>query len=102
MDTYDALIEKPKVTIGDISFFQPGDLQALLTFLETNPTVDCYSSLDVKSPVILSRFTKVIKEELPQPYPSEESKNRSYKELYDNQLHDRYSILIAKTPLNKV
>lgn len=95
------MVEKRPAVIGDIAYFKAGDIQALLTFLESNPQIDCYSSIDLKSPVILSRFKEVEKEELPPPMPVEGAQNRTLRELYDNQIHDRYSLLIANTPLNK-
>lgn len=53
-----------KVIIGDLALFNRAMRMKLLKLLEENPLIDCYSSEDVSDPVLLSRFTEVIKEPL--------------------------------------
>lgn len=50
------------VVLGDVSVFSGQMRSMLLKFLEDNPMVDCYSSVDISDAVLLSRFTQVIKE----------------------------------------
>lgn len=48
--------------IGDVSQFTPQMRTLLLKFLEDNPSIDCFSSKDLGDPILVSRFTQVIKE----------------------------------------
>ena len=50
------------VVLGDVSVFNGQMRSMLLKFLEDNPMVDCYSSVDISDAVLLSRFTEVVKE----------------------------------------
>lgn len=50
-----------EVVIGDLSTFNRPMVQRLLKLLEENPRIDCYSSYDIDDPILLSRFTEVIK-----------------------------------------
>lgn len=63
-DFRDNYIPHSKILIGDISMFNKNMLNILLKFLEENPSVDCYSSKDITDPVLISRFTKVEKEQI--------------------------------------
>lgn len=48
--------------IGDLSTFNKSMLNMLLKFIEENPQVDCYTSVDLSDSIILSRFISIIKE----------------------------------------
>ena len=60
-DFVDAYVPGSSIVLGDISTFSGQMLSMLLKFIEENPMVDCYSSLDIVDPVLLSRFTEVVK-----------------------------------------
>lgn len=52
------------VVVGDLSLFSGPMRSMLLKFLEDNPEVDCFSSTDLCDPVLLSRFSRVVKDRL--------------------------------------
>lgn len=52
------------IVIGDLSMFNKYMLSKLLKLLEENPMIDCYTSQDLCDPVLLSRFTEIVKEPL--------------------------------------
>lgn len=47
--------------LGDVGLFDGRMRSMLLKFLEDNPGIDCYSSVDIGDPVLLSRFSEVVK-----------------------------------------
>lgn len=74
-----------KVVLGDLSLFTKPMLYRLLKFVEDNPDVDCYSSIDIKDPILLSRFLFIYKEPL--------VLNRSYSlEDYEQSKKDYMSV----------
>lgn len=97
--SYDALLTKHPVVIGDLAFFSKSDLNVLLIFLETNPQVDCYSSQDVRSSILLSRFTDVVKSELPSPTFTEGNQLRTARDFYNAQIYNKVAFLNCNTPL---
>lgn len=52
------------VVLGDLSLFTGPMRSMLLKFLEDHPMVDCYSSEDLSDAVLLSRFSRVVKQPL--------------------------------------
>lgn len=52
------------MVIGDLALFSQPMIYRLLKFVEDNPEVDCYSSVDIKNPILLSRFISIYKEPL--------------------------------------
>lgn len=52
------------LVIGDIATFNKPMRQALLKFIEENPSVSCYSSEDLVDPILQSRFHTISKEPL--------------------------------------
>lgn len=65
------------VVIGDVSQFNKHMLNMLLKLIEDSPEIDCYSSMDIKDPILLSRFTNVVKAPL-------QLLNSSQEEFYDS------------------
>lgn len=61
----DMYIPGTPVLIGDISYFNKHMLNMLLKFIEENPAVDCYSTMDVQDPIILSRTVGIFKDPIP-------------------------------------
>lgn len=50
------------LVIGDLATFNTPMKQILLKFIESNPSVNCYSSEDICDKVLQSRFVEIIKE----------------------------------------
>ena len=58
----DMYISGTPIMIGDISVFNKPMKNMLLKFVEENPCVDCYSSSDIKDPILLSRCVNIFKD----------------------------------------
>lgn len=53
-----------QILIGDLTLFNDTMSNMLLKFIEENPFVDCYSSVDLQNSVLLSRFSQIVKDKL--------------------------------------
>lgn len=60
----DSYLPGRHLVLGDLSLFTPTMILHLLKFIEENSDIDCYSSSDIKDPILLSRFVNVYKEPL--------------------------------------
>jgi hypothetical protein len=60
-DFVEAYVPGTRIVLGDISTFSKQMVPMLLKLTEENPQIDCYSSLDIVDPVLLSRFREVVK-----------------------------------------
>lgn len=100
----ESYIPNRPILLGDISFYHKNSVNLLLKFLEDNPSVDCYSSLDITNPILLSRFVKVVKEPLgiKQSLDSdaffESSRGYLEAERYLSMLSDKSKLLVKSVP----
>ena len=58
---WDSYIPGRRLVLGDVFNYNKRMRGILLKFLEENPIVDCYSSMDLCDPILESRFLSIIK-----------------------------------------
>lgn len=63
-DFAESYVPGTSLVIGDLATFSGPMRSMLLKLLEDNPSIDCYSSEDIVDSVLLSRFTRIVKEPL--------------------------------------
>lgn len=74
-----------ELVIGDLALWSRQTTSKLLVFLENNPKVSVFSSKNVNNPVLTSRFTEILVENLPAPCPTEElPQSPTYLQCYNN------------------
>ena len=82
----DNFIEGRKLVIGDLAQFSKPMVYRLLKFIEAHPEVDCYSSMDIDDPILLSRFVEIVKE------PLEITQTHSFED-FNNSANDYTSVV---------
>lgn len=85
----DAYLPGTPLIVGDLATFSRQMMQMLLKFVEDNPEVSCYSSVDVADPVLLSRFPEIVKEPLSLKAGSDD-------DAWDQALHDYANAVVLQ------